>query len=81
MLRATKTCEFCFEPRHFGTVDELAMPEHTGNRLVDGFAEPSTLGGQIDERNGFETQVLVHGALQELRTRHQRALGWDVSML
>src|SRR5437879_7299713 len=58
---------------HFRTVDELAMGEHPTDRLIDGFAEPSTLRGEVDERYGFWTQVLVHGALQGLRAGHWHA--------
>jgi len=38
---------------HFRTVDELAMRKHAGNRLIDGFAEPTTLRGEVDEWYGF----------------------------
>ena len=49
---------------HFRTVDELAMREHAGNRLIDRCAEPAALRDDVDERYGFWTQVLVHGALR-----------------
>ena len=35
--------------RDLRTVDELAMGEHAGSRLVDGFAEPAALRGEVDE--------------------------------
>jgi hypothetical protein len=41
------------------------MVQHTGDGLIDGFAEPPALRGDVDEGNGFWTHVLVHGALQE----------------
>jgi hypothetical protein len=56
---------------HFRTVDELAMGEHPTDSLIDGFAEPTTLRGNVDEWYGFWMLVLVHGALQGLRTGHQ----------
>ena len=54
---------------HFRPVDELAMGEHAGNRLIDGFAEPAALRGDVDEGHGFGTQMLVHGALRGLQMR------------
>ena len=56
---------------HFRTVDELAMREHAGNRLIDRAAEPAALRGDVDEGYGFWTQMLVHGALRGLRMGHQ----------
>jgi hypothetical protein len=49
------------------------MGEHPPDRIVDGLAETAALGADVDERYGFWTQVLVHGALRGLRTGHQ----WD----
>ena len=49
--------------RDFRPVDELAMVEHAGDGLIDRFAEPPALRGDVDEGNGFWTHVLVHGAL------------------
>jgi hypothetical protein len=40
------------------------MSEHPANRLVDGFAEPATLRGKVDEGDGFAAQMLVHGVLR-----------------
>ena len=56
--------EFGLELGHFRAVDELAVVEHAGNRLIDGSAEPAALRGEVDEGQGFWTKVLVHGALQ-----------------
>ena len=72
MLRTAVSREFRFELGDFRTVDELAMGEHFGNRLIDRFAEPAALRREVDEWYGFWTQmlvrqVLVHGALQGLR--------------
>src|SRR3981189_15912 len=55
----------------FRTVDELAMGEHAGHRLIDGFAEPAAPRGGGDKWDGVWTQVLVHGALQGLIVGHQ----------
>jgi hypothetical protein len=38
------------------------MGEHTGDRLIDGFAEPAALRADIDKGHGFCGHVLVHGA-------------------
>src|ERR1700686_4877090 len=57
---------------HFRSVDELAMGEHAGNRLIDGTAEPTALRGDVDEGNGIWTEVLVHGALRGWRAGHRR---------
>jgi hypothetical protein len=56
--------EFGLELDDFGTIDELAMGEYAGNRLIDGLAEPAALRGDVDEGQRFRTKVLVHGALQ-----------------
>ncbi len=64
MLGAAEGRQRGLELRHFRTVDELAMREHAGNRLIDGTAEPAALRGDVDEGNGIWTQVLVHGALR-----------------
>ena len=70
MLGAAEGRERGLELRHFRAVDELAMREHARDRLIDRFAEPAALRGDVDEGNGFGTQMLVHGALQGLRTGH-----------
>ena len=62
MLCAAEGREFRLELRHFRAVDELAMRQHAGNRLIDGFAEPAALRADIDEGHGFCEHVLVHGA-------------------
>jgi hypothetical protein len=74
VLGPGKSREGGFELRHFRTVDELAMVKNAGDGLIDGLAEPPPLRGKVDEGNRFGTQVLVHGALEGLRTGHQRAL-------
>src|SRR5258708_30768012 len=58
----------------FRAVDELAMVEHAGDRLIDGFAEPPALRGDIDEGNGIWTHMLVHGALQGRSEEHTSEL-------
>src|SRR5258707_167019 len=73
MPAAAESGELGLELRHFRTVDELAMGKHARDRLVDGFAEPTTLRGDVDQRQGLWTQLLVHGALQALRTGHRSA--------
>ena len=70
MLGAAEGCERSLELRHLRTIDELAMGEHPGDRLIDGFAEPAALRGEVDEGYGFRTQVLVHGALQGFGMGH-----------
>ncbi len=72
MLGAAERGERRLELGHFRTIDELAMVEHAGDRLIDGFAEPAALRGNVDEGNGIGTQMLVHGALQGLRAGHAR---------
>jgi hypothetical protein len=47
------------------------MGEHPADSFIDGFPESTTLRGDVDEWYGFWTLVLVHGALQGLRTGHQ----------
>ena len=68
-LAPLKVRERRLQRGHFRTVDELAMGEHAGDRLIDGFAEPAALRGEVDERNGFWAHMLVHGALQGLRRK------------
>ena len=46
-----------------GQLGYYAFVPHAGNGLIDGFAEPAALRGDVDEGNGFWTHVLVHGAL------------------
>jgi hypothetical protein len=64
MFGAGKCRKLRLERRHFRAIDELAMGEHAGNGLIDGFAEPLSLGRDIDEGNGFWAHVLVHGAFE-----------------
>jgi hypothetical protein len=70
MLCAAERREFGFELRYFRAIDELAMREHTPDRIIDRFAEPPALRADIDERHGVWTKMLVHGALQGLGTGH-----------
>src|SRR5206468_6167873 len=48
---------------NFRTIDEEAMARHTRDRLIDRSAEPPALRGEVIERNGFWTRVMVHVAL------------------
>jgi hypothetical protein len=43
-------------------LDELAVGEHAGHRVIDRLAEPATLRDDIDKGHGFYGRVLVHGA-------------------
>src|SRR5882724_6048302 len=72
MLRPAEGRKRGLELPHFRAVDELAMGEHAGDRLIDGMAEPTALRGDVDEGNGIWTEVLVHGALRGWRAGHQR---------
>jgi len=58
---------------HFRTIDELAVREHAGDRLIDRLTKPAALCGDIDEGNRIWTQVLVHLTLQRLRSEHPLA--------
>ena len=62
MLCPAESRERCFKLGYFRAVDELAMGEYAGNRLVDRFAEPAPLRADIDEWHGFCEHMLVHGA-------------------
>ena len=46
---------------NFGAVDELTMIENALHGGIERVAEPAALRGDIDEWNGFGTQMLVHG--------------------
>ncbi len=50
MIGPAESRELRLKLRHFRTVDKLAMGEHTRDRLIDGFAEPPALRGDVDER-------------------------------
>src|SRR5204862_3026858 len=67
VLGAGESRELCLELGDLRAIDELAMVEHAGHRVVDRFAEPAPLGGDVDEGHGRGGEMLVHGALQELR--------------
>src|SRR3954470_1158915 len=73
MAGAAEGGQFCLELRHFRAVDELAMRKHPPDRIVDRFAEPPALRGDIDEGHRFGTKMLVHRRLQWLEFRHRAA--------
>ena len=86
MLGAGKGREISLELRHLRAVDELAVIEHAGHRLIDRSAEPLALRADVDEGNGLRTQLLIHGGLrgflqgflqvflQVLRNRHRKSV-------
>ena len=60
--RAAERRKLGLERPHLRPLDELAMREHAGNRIVDGAAEAAALRGDVDERDRplVEAGVLVH---------------------
>ena len=62
MARAAERRKFGLERAHLRSVDELAMREHAGDRVVDGAAEPAALRGDVDERDRplVEAGMLIH---------------------
>ena len=66
MLGAAVSGKRGLERGHFRAIDELAVRQHARDRLLHRRAEPAALGGDVDERNVFGAQLLVHGALRRL---------------
>ena len=62
MPRAAECGKLGLERAHLGAVDELAMRQHAGDRVVDGAAETAALRGDVDERDRplVKAGVLIH---------------------
>ena len=62
MPHAAKCGKLGFERADFGTLNELAMRQHAGHRVIDRTAKTAALGRDIDERDRllFDARVLIH---------------------
>ncbi|MET4759828.1 hypothetical protein ABH970_000200 [Bradyrhizobium ottawaense] len=60
MLGTTVGSELLLELGDFRAIDELAMVENALDRGIQRSAEPAALRADVDEGNGFGTQMLVH---------------------
>src|SRR5262249_54120198 len=68
--------EVALELAHFGPIDELAMPEHARDRVVDPAAQPAALRRDIDEwERRVETGVLIHICSNDARYFSRRPCG------
>ena len=78
--RAAECREFGLQRPHLGSLDELAMCQHPGNRIVDGAAEPAALRGDVNERDRplVEAGMLIH---ENIRTRFGSIAACDESGL
>jgi hypothetical protein len=62
VTRAAKRGQRTLELGHLRPLDELAMRRDAGNGVVDGAAQPATLGADVDERDRsrWAADALVH---------------------